>query len=108
MRTCTIITAEPNELMATMHDRMPGILDEMDWSKWLGEEPSSEGELKSPLVPCLWGRIKMWAVDKRVGKVRRMIAIWSKRWSPRFYDDKVSIIFVADGHVKGCDATLDW
>jgi putative SOS response-associated peptidase YedK len=70
MLSCTIITTEPNELMATLHDRMPVILDEKDWSKWLGEEPASEGELTALLVPCRSDRIKMWAVDKRVGNVR--------------------------------------
>ena len=70
MRSCTIITTEPNELMATLHDRMPVILAEKDWPKWLGEEPASEAELKALLVPCRSEHIKMWAVDKRVGNVR--------------------------------------
>jgi putative SOS response-associated peptidase YedK len=70
LRSCTIITCEPNELMATLHDRMPVILDEKDWPKWLGEEPASDAELKALLVPCPWDRIKMWPVDKRVGNVR--------------------------------------
>lgn len=33
MRSCTIITTEPNALIATLHDRMPVILDEKDWPK---------------------------------------------------------------------------
>jgi putative SOS response-associated peptidase YedK len=70
MHSCTIITTEPNELMATLHDRMPVILAEKDWPKWLGEEPAREGELKALLVPCPSDNIKMWAVDKRVGNVR--------------------------------------
>jgi putative SOS response-associated peptidase YedK len=36
--TCTIMTCAPNESMAQIHDRMPVILDEADWPKWLGEE----------------------------------------------------------------------
>jgi putative SOS response-associated peptidase YedK len=70
LRSCTIITTEPNGLMATLHDRMPVILNEQDWPKWLGEEPASVTELKALLVPCRSDRIKMWPVDKRVGNVR--------------------------------------
>jgi putative SOS response-associated peptidase YedK len=70
MRSCTIITTEPNELMATLHDRMPVILADEDWPKWLGEEPASEAELKASLIPCPSDHIKMWPVDKRVGNIR--------------------------------------
>ena len=70
VRSCTIITTEPNELIATLHDRMPVILDEVDWPRWLGEEPATEAELKALLAPCRPERIKMWAVDKRVGNVK--------------------------------------
>jgi putative SOS response-associated peptidase YedK len=28
--------------MGELHDRMPVILAENDWPKWLGEEPASE------------------------------------------------------------------
>jgi putative SOS response-associated peptidase YedK len=37
LRTCTIITGEPNELVAQIHTRMPVILPEEDHAKWLGE-----------------------------------------------------------------------
>ena len=37
LRTCTIITGEPNELVAQIHTRMPIILPEEDHAKWLGE-----------------------------------------------------------------------
>jgi putative SOS response-associated peptidase YedK len=70
LRSCTIITTKPNELMATLHDRMPVILADNDWPKWLGEEPTSEAQLKALLVPCPSDRIRMWRVNKRVGNVR--------------------------------------
>jgi putative SOS response-associated peptidase YedK len=70
VRSCTIITTEPNETIAKLHDRMPVILDESDWPKWLGEEPATEAELKAMLRPCAPDRIKMWAVGKAVGNVR--------------------------------------
>lgn len=33
--TCTIITTEPNQLVASVHDRMPVILSKEDEAKWL-------------------------------------------------------------------------
>jgi putative SOS response-associated peptidase YedK len=36
IESCTILTTEPNELMATLHNRMPVIIDEPDYGLWLG------------------------------------------------------------------------
>jgi putative SOS response-associated peptidase YedK len=36
LESCTLITTEPNELMATLHDRMPVILAPEDYEQWLG------------------------------------------------------------------------
>ncbi|MDJ0823366.1 MAG: SOS response-associated peptidase [Paracoccaceae bacterium] len=38
LRTCAIVTTAANKTMARLHHRMPVILAEKDWSKWLGEE----------------------------------------------------------------------
>jgi hypothetical protein len=43
--SCTILTCEPNNAMGELHDRVPVILEENDWPKWLGEEPANEQEL---------------------------------------------------------------
>jgi putative SOS response-associated peptidase YedK len=56
--TCTIITTTPNQLMASIHDRMPVILKPEDYGKWLDREtdpheaeklmhPYPEGELEA-------------------------------------------------------------
>jgi putative SOS response-associated peptidase YedK len=37
LETCAILTTTPNELTATVHDRMPVILPETTWSRWLDE-----------------------------------------------------------------------
>jgi putative SOS response-associated peptidase YedK len=35
METCTIITGEPNSLVAELHNRMPEILETEDYDAWL-------------------------------------------------------------------------
>jgi putative SOS response-associated peptidase YedK len=49
---------------------LPVILAEIDWPKWLGEEPASEQELLALLKPCPDEALKIWPVDKMVGNVR--------------------------------------
>jgi putative SOS response-associated peptidase YedK len=70
IQSCTILTCAPNDAMAELHDRMPVILDEADWPKWLGEEPATEEELLALLKRCPDDRLKIWPVDKKVGNVR--------------------------------------
>jgi putative SOS response-associated peptidase YedK len=36
VKSCTILTCPANALVGTLHDRMPVILAEEDWAKWLG------------------------------------------------------------------------
>ena len=68
--SCTILTCRPNQVMAELHDRMPAILAESDWPKWLGEVPATEDELLSLLKPCPDDALRIWKVDRRVGNVR--------------------------------------
>ena len=35
IESCTILTTEPNELMSTLHNRMPAILKPEDYDYWL-------------------------------------------------------------------------
>ncbi len=68
VRSCTVITTAANDLMASIHDRMPVILGAEDWAEWLGEEP-----LPNPaalLRPFPSERMTMWAVDRRIGNVK--------------------------------------
>ncbi len=48
--TFTIITTEPNELMATIHNRMPVILPEQHFEKWLDRDNKDVDGLKKLLV----------------------------------------------------------
>ncbi|MCE9646180.1 MAG: SOS response-associated peptidase [Chloroflexi bacterium] len=49
LQTCTIITITPNELMATLHNRMPVILDKDDYADWLDPAPRTPDSLL-PLI----------------------------------------------------------
>jgi putative SOS response-associated peptidase YedK len=70
IQSCTILTTSSNGTMGELHDRMPVILAESDWAKWLGEEPATEEELLALLKPCPEEALKAWQVDKAVGNVR--------------------------------------
>ena len=70
IQSCTVLTCAPNDAMAEIHNRMPVILDESNWPKWLGEEPATEEELLALLRPCPDERLKIWRVDNKVGNVR--------------------------------------
>ena len=49
IKSCTIITTLPNELMEIIHNRMPVILHPRDYDKWLDPSPQTPEQLK-PLV----------------------------------------------------------
>jgi putative SOS response-associated peptidase YedK len=68
--SCTNLTCAPNDVMAELHNRMPVILAESDWSKWLGEVPATDDELLALLRPCPDEALKIWRVGKAVGNVK--------------------------------------
>lgn len=48
IRSVTILTTEPNDLVAPIHDRMPVVLPREDEARWLGEEPDDRHALCRP------------------------------------------------------------
>jgi len=46
-----MVTVPPNDLIGTITDRMPALIADADWRKWLGEEPATVEELKTMLRP---------------------------------------------------------
>lgn len=70
VRTFSIITTRPNELMQPIHDRMPVILPASAWPTWLGETPADINQLSSLLVPYPTDAMRAWPVGKEVGSVR--------------------------------------
>ena len=51
LRSATIITTEPNELMSGLHNRMPVILDAADHAEWLDPAPRAPESLAHLLRP---------------------------------------------------------
>jgi putative SOS response-associated peptidase YedK len=49
--TFAMVTTPANTQISAIADRMPAVLDQGDWAKWLGEEPATIDELKSLLKP---------------------------------------------------------
>ncbi len=70
LRSFAIVTTVANDLVATLHDRMPVILDPPAWPFWLGEAPAEGPRLKALLVPYPAEKMTIWPVSKRVGNVR--------------------------------------
>lgn len=67
--TCSILTTEPNELVARIHDRMPVILDSSDWGAWLAEG-TPVAELRALLRPMPAEPLDAYAVSPAVSNVR--------------------------------------
>ncbi len=61
--TFTILTCEPNELCAEVHDRMPVILAPDDWERWLST-PEERAKLLKPFPAA---QMEMWPVTTAVG-----------------------------------------
>ena len=51
LETFAMVTVPPNSLIGAITDRMPAVIADSDWSRWLGEEPATVDELKAMLQP---------------------------------------------------------
>jgi len=51
IHSCTMITTEPNEVIAELHHRMPALLGPESWGIWLSPDTPQEN-LKALLRPC--------------------------------------------------------
>jgi putative SOS response-associated peptidase YedK len=69
LETYTIVTTGPNELMASIHNRMPVILAPRDYERWLA--PASPGQLPTDLLrPFRADQMNAWKVSRAVGNVK--------------------------------------
>jgi putative SOS response-associated peptidase YedK len=62
LHTCTILTREPNALMATVHNRMPVILEHADFERWI------DPKMKTALEPAVTAEdvLRMHPVSRAV------------------------------------------
>jgi putative SOS response-associated peptidase YedK len=69
LETYTIVTTDANELMQTLHTRMPVILSPGDYNRWL--DPGEPTRLPIDLLrPHESNDMKAWKVSSRVGNVK--------------------------------------
>jgi putative SOS response-associated peptidase YedK len=90
LRTCSIITGPPNELIAPLHDRMPMILSRDHWASWLDPSNDRIDELHSLLRPASESWLQWWPVSTEVNNVRNRDASLVQRAE-----------IVADGQAEG-------
>lgn len=74
IRTCCVITTAANESLATVHDRMPVVVEANDWSVWLGDVTKADGEPLGAaldlLLPAENATLTMFDVGPLVNSVR--------------------------------------
>jgi putative SOS response-associated peptidase YedK len=67
--TFTVITTDPNEVVQPLHDRMPVIILERDYDRWL--QPGDPDRPPIDLLrPFDADKMTAWKVDKAVGNVK--------------------------------------
>ena len=70
LHSCTIITGQPNDKVAEVHDRMPVILPPSAWERWLDPEVQDVDLLGAFLVPAPSELIDLYPVSTEVNNVR--------------------------------------
>ena len=68
--TYCVLTTEPNELVATVHNRMPVILTERAMAQWLGDQPLPPEELKRLTAPFEASRMASRRVSRYMSNSR--------------------------------------
>jgi putative SOS response-associated peptidase YedK len=69
LQTYTILTTDPNELLKSIHNRMPVILSQKDYSRWMA--PADPAHLPVDLLrPYPAEEMKAWKVSRAVGNVQ--------------------------------------
>lgn len=63
VRTYSVVTCAPNDLMATIQDRMPVILASTDYARWIGPEADT-ADLMRPFPSEL---TTIWPISRKVG-----------------------------------------
>ena len=70
LETCTIVTTTANDLMSPLHDRMPVILNQVDYGLWLDSEVSDRAKLEPLIAPYEGDEFVATPVSTFVNNVR--------------------------------------
>jgi len=70
LESCSLITTDANKLAAKVHDRMPVILDPVDYNAWLNPENDDTDELQRLLEPYDPKRMSARPVNTFVNNAR--------------------------------------
>lgn len=70
IRSCTIVTGEPNDKIASIHDRMPVMLPPSAWDTWLDPANDDLATLGKLLVPAPSQLLEVHPVSTAVSNVR--------------------------------------
>jgi len=69
LHSLTIVTTAANATMAPVHDRMPAILEPVDWARWLTPGPLDAATVAGLLVPAGEGVLTLHPVSTDVNRV---------------------------------------
>ena len=64
--SCTIIVTDSNDLIRTIHERMPVILDPDDFDRWLDPDTADIVAMQAMLKPHASDAMSVWPVSQRV------------------------------------------
>ena len=68
--TCAIITTQPNDLVAPIHNRMPAVLAPEHWEQWLDPTYDDTSALQAMLGPAPARQLSEYAVSSLVNSVK--------------------------------------
>jgi putative SOS response-associated peptidase YedK len=69
-RTFTFVTTTPNDALTDLHDRMPVVIPDDAWDRWLAAT-TDPGELRALLAPNDDAELVIYPVNRYVNDVRR-------------------------------------
>lgn len=73
VKSCTIVTTTPNELMKTIHDRMPAIVPPELYLEWIDPAERDEREMASILGPYPAEEMEAYPVSRTVNSPKNEV-----------------------------------
>ncbi|WOO39868.1 SOS response-associated peptidase [Rubellicoccus peritrichatus] len=70
IESCTILTTTPNKEMASVHHRMPVIIEEVEFDRWLSTETQRASDVEDLLRPAPDGFFERYPVTDLVNNAR--------------------------------------